>query len=146
MQAVSQEYSLNPLSTKGPNQLDLLQTEHLKKVRMAGVVHGQCGQPPQTGREDHASFACLLHGWDWSEAACDNFLQDEKLYETTDEAEMREHVLGRLDDIVKAWVRSVLQAEGYSSSMVEEVNAKIFTFGSYRLGVHGPGAERLNAA
>ncbi|KAG1676134.1 hypothetical protein FOA52_004974 [Chlamydomonas sp. UWO 241] len=94
------EYSLNPLSTKGPNALDLTQTEHLKQ-----------------------------------------FLKDEGLYEDGDEAENREHVLGCLDRLVKAWVRRVLEAEGYNSSLCEDVNAKIFTFGSYRLGVHGPGAD-----
>lgn len=57
------------------------------------------------------------------------------------EASNREHVLGALDRIIKEWVKGVLQVSGYDSSMCEEVNAKIFTFGSYRLGVHGPGAD-----
>ncbi len=62
------------------------------------------------------------------------------LYEDTNEAQNREHVLGSLDRIVKQWVRLVLEALGYASSICEDVNAKLFTFGSYRLGVHGPGS------
>ncbi|GAX76367.1 hypothetical protein CEUSTIGMA_g3813.t1 [Chlamydomonas eustigma] len=69
------------------------------------------------------------------------FLREKGLYEDFNEAQNREHVLGMLDRIVKSWVHSVLEALGYSSSICEDVNAKIFTFGSYRLGVHGPGAD-----
>jgi poly(A) polymerase Pap1 len=69
------------------------------------------------------------------------YLEEQNLYEGEDEAENREHVLGLTDLIVKDWVKAVHVAEGYSQTLCEEVNAKIFTFGSYRLGVHGPGAD-----
>lgn len=42
---------------------------------------------------------------------------------------------------MKLWVRNVSRAKGYNDQVVEESNAKIFSFGSYRLGVHGPGAD-----
>ena len=52
------------------------------------------------------------------------FLQSRNLYESYEESCLRESVLGSLDRVVKEWVKIVHQAEGYSSSIVEEVNAK----------------------
>ncbi|KAG8382840.1 hypothetical protein BUALT_Bualt05G0120200 [Buddleja alternifolia] len=71
----------------------------------------------------------------------EKFLADAGLYESHEEAIKREEVLGRLDQIVKSWVKNISRAKGYNESVVHEANAKIFTFGSYRLGVHGPGAD-----
>ncbi|KAG8382845.1 hypothetical protein BUALT_Bualt05G0120800 [Buddleja alternifolia] len=71
----------------------------------------------------------------------EKFLADAGLYESHEEAIKREEVLGRLDQIVKTWVKNISRSKGYNESVVHEANAKIFTFGSYRLGVHGPGAD-----
>uniref|UniRef100_A0A5B7C7K2 polynucleotide adenylyltransferase n=1 Tax=Davidia involucrata TaxID=16924 RepID=A0A5B7C7K2_DAVIN len=71
----------------------------------------------------------------------EKFLADVGLYESQEEAVSREEVLGRLDQIVKIWVKTISRAKGLNEQLVQEANAKIFTFGSYRLGVHGPGAD-----
>ncbi|KAI7727671.1 hypothetical protein M8C21_001127, partial [Ambrosia artemisiifolia] len=69
------------------------------------------------------------------------FLLDAGLYESQEEAAKREKVLGRIKQIVVDWVKELTRLRGYSDQMVEDANAVIFTFGSYRLGVHGPGAD-----
>ncbi|KAJ4903019.1 Nuclear poly(A) polymerase 2 [Raphanus sativus] len=71
----------------------------------------------------------------------EKFLVDEGLYESKEETMRREQVLGRIDQIVKEWVKELTHQRGYSDQMMEDANALIFTFGSYRLGVHGPGAD-----
>ncbi|KAH7528685.1 hypothetical protein FEM48_Zijuj05G0098200 [Ziziphus jujuba var. spinosa] len=71
----------------------------------------------------------------------EKYLQDVGLYESQEEAVRREEVLGRLDQIVKTWVKTISRAKGMNEQLVQQANAKIFTFGSYRLGVHGPGAD-----
>ncbi|KAJ7521197.1 hypothetical protein O6H91_19G042300 [Diphasiastrum complanatum] len=63
------------------------------------------------------------------------------LYESQDEAVLREEVLGRLDQTIKLWVKQISQNKGFSDQLIQEANAKIFTFGSYRLGVHGPSTD-----
>jgi poly(A) polymerase Pap1 len=57
------------------------------------------------------------------------------LYESPEESARREEVLGELDKIVKDWVKQLTSQRGYTDQMVEEANAVLFTFGSYRLGV-----------
>ncbi|KAI3912804.1 hypothetical protein MKW92_053054 [Papaver armeniacum] len=71
----------------------------------------------------------------------EKFLSGVGLYEGPAESVSREEVLGRLDEIVKTWVKKVTRNRGYNDQMVQEANSKIYTFGSYRLGVHGPGAD-----
>ncbi|KAL8113785.1 nuclear poly(A) polymerase 4-like isoform X2 [Apium graveolens] len=68
-------------------------------------------------------------------------LEDAELYETPEEASKRQHVLTRIRKIVIDWVKQLTRLRGYTDQMVEDANAVIFTFGSYRLGVHGPGAD-----
>lgn len=69
------------------------------------------------------------------------FLVDAGLYESKEEAAKREEVLGRIKQIVVDWVKQLTRLRGYTDQMVEDANAVIFTFGSYRLGVHTPGAD-----
>ncbi|XWS17681.1 hypothetical protein CRYUN_Cryun33cG0088300 [Craigia yunnanensis] len=71
----------------------------------------------------------------------EKFLIESGLYESKEEAAKREEVLGHITEIVKVWVKQLTRQRGYTDQMVEEANAVIFTFGSYRLGVHGPGVD-----
>lgn len=61
--------------------------------------------------------------------------------ESQEESKKREAVLGRLHLMVKDFVREVGIAQGLPDFVVAEAGGKIFTFGSYRLGVHRSGAD-----
>ncbi|KAF7124823.1 hypothetical protein RHSIM_Rhsim12G0203400 [Rhododendron simsii] len=85
----------------------------------------------------------------------ERFLVNAGLYESKEEAAKREEVLCRIKEVVfayecfakwfpevvKDWVKQLTRLRGYTDQMVEAANAVLFTFGSYRLGVHGPGAD-----
>ncbi|KAG0014346.1 polynucleotide adenylyltransferase [Podila clonocystis] len=69
-------------------------------------------------------------------------LKDEGLFETEEESRRREIVLGKLDKMVKEFVFVVLtKRRNQPDAVAREAGGKIFTFGSYRLGVHGSGAD-----
>jgi len=68
-------------------------------------------------------------------------LKRRNIFESPEEARAREIVLGRLDVLVKQFVINVSISLGMSEAVARDSGGKIFTFGSYRLGVHGPGAD-----
>ncbi|KAI0353126.1 poly-A polymerase [Trametes cingulata] len=68
-------------------------------------------------------------------------LRRQGTFESEEEAKTREIVLGRLAALVKKFVRKVSLARGLSEAAANAAGGKIFTFGSYRLGVHGPGSD-----
>ncbi|KFH71258.1 hypothetical protein MVEG_01559 [Podila verticillata NRRL 6337] len=69
-------------------------------------------------------------------------LKDEGLFENEEESRRREIVLGKLDKMVKEFVFVVLtKRRNQPEAVAREAGGKIFTFGSYRLGVHGSGAD-----
>nr|XP_043627354.1 nuclear poly(A) polymerase 2-like [Erigeron canadensis] len=74
-------------------------------------------------------------------AMLEKLLMESGVYESTEETAKREEVLRRLDQIIKDWVKQLTRQKGYTEKMVEEANGIVRTFGSYRLGVHGPNAD-----
>ncbi|XP_075479676.1 nuclear poly(A) polymerase 4-like isoform X3 [Primulina tabacum] len=99
-------------------------------------------QPPkQWGVTRPLSHAGPIEADSQRNRGLEKFLVDSGLFESAEEASKREIVLGRLKQTVKDWVKELTRLRGYTDQMVEDANALIFTFGSYRLGVHGPGAD-----
>ncbi|KAJ1911012.1 polynucleotide adenylyltransferase [Tieghemiomyces parasiticus] len=68
-------------------------------------------------------------------------LRAENLFESEEDSRTREIVLGKLDKMVKDFVYKVSIRCNVPESMARDAGGKIFTFGSYRLGVHGAGAD-----
>lgn len=73
-------------------------------------------------------------------AVLEEVLRDSKLYESDEESRSRERILGFLDQIVQEVIRQISGADQNPDDK-QDISAKIFTFGSFRLGVHGSGAD-----
>ncbi|GMH10794.1 hypothetical protein Nepgr_012635 [Nepenthes gracilis] len=108
---------------------------------MVGSENSNSNSPMKYGITEALSLAGPTEADLHRNAELENFLIESGLYESKDEAEKREQVLNRIREIVKAWVKQLTRQRGYTDQMAEDANALIFTFGSYRLGVHGPGAD-----
>ncbi|XP_053477466.1 poly(A) polymerase gamma isoform X3 [Ictalurus furcatus] len=63
------------------------------------------------------------------------------VFEDEDELNHRLAVLGKLNSFVKEWIAEISESKNLPPSAVANVGGKIFTFGSYRLGVHTKGAD-----
>uniref|UniRef100_A0A663N264 Poly(A) polymerase nucleotidyltransferase domain-containing protein n=1 Tax=Athene cunicularia TaxID=194338 RepID=A0A663N264_ATHCN len=61
------------------------------------------------------------------------------VFEDQEELIHRLVVLDKLNKLVKEWIVELGESKNLSPSDLEEVGGKIFTFGSYRLGVHTKG-------
>ena len=61
--------------------------------------------------------------------------------EPTEGIQSRERVLDRMGALAREWVKSVSARQGLGPDAVAAAGGQLFTSGSYRLGVHEPGAD-----
>ncbi|XP_015420636.1 PREDICTED: uncharacterized protein LOC102762072 [Myotis davidii] len=61
--------------------------------------------------------------------------------EEEEELQRRILILEKLNNLVKEWIREISESKSLPPAVIENVGGKIFTFGSYRLGVHTKGAD-----
>lgn len=132
---------IEPISNSPPTGLDLKQSRELEQVRPPPYCRCRLlaqHQPSATADSTCAAGVCVTLARLPLSArpALPQYLRDQGLFESHEERETREEVLGRLDALVKHWIKGVAARCG---QYAEEANAKIYTFGSFRLGVHGPG-------
>ena len=50
-------------------------------------------------------------------------------------------VLSKLNSLVKEWITELSVSKNMPQNIAEQVGGKIYTFGSYRLGVNTPGSD-----
>jgi poly(A) polymerase len=72
-------------------------------------------------------------------------LRQQNNFEATEDTEKRKKVLEQLQAITEKFVRHVGTQKGLAPSVINSAGGKVSTFGSYRLGVYGPG-ESFNEA
>lgn len=77
------------------------------------------------------------------QATCDlsKTLEPYNVFESEGELNHRMEILAKLNTLVKEWIRDVAISKNMPPQLAEKVGGKIYTFGSYRLGVHHKGAD-----
>ncbi|XP_021110338.1 poly(A) polymerase beta [Heterocephalus glaber] len=68
-------------------------------------------------------------------------LQPFGVFEEEEELQRRTLILEKLNNLVKEWIREISESKNLPQAFIENVGGKLFTFGSYRLGVHTKGAD-----
>ena len=68
-------------------------------------------------------------------------LRSQNNFASAEDIEIRKQTLNRLQKITQEFVRSVGKKKGLSQSAIDNAGGRIFTFGSYRLGVFGPSSD-----
>ncbi|KAK2747766.1 polynucleotide adenylyltransferase [Myotisia sp. PD_48] len=68
-------------------------------------------------------------------------LKHQNNFEAPSETERRKQTLHLIQRVTLEFVRSVSRKKGLSQAAIDAAGGKIFTFGSYRLGVYGPGSD-----
>jgi len=68
-------------------------------------------------------------------------LKEYGVFETQEEIQHRMVILGKLNKLALEWIVQTSLAKNMPESIAKTVGGKIFTFGSFRLGVHTKGAD-----
>jgi poly(A) polymerase len=69
------------------------------------------------------------------------FCKDNVPLEPREGIQRRERVLNRMGALAREWVKTVCRKRGLPPDVAESAGGQLFTSGSYRLGVHEPGAD-----
>ena len=75
------------------------------------------------------------------QATLQAYCQDHIPMESVEGIRSRERVLNHLGALCRDWIRSVCSQKGMPADVVDGAGGQLYTSGSYRLGVHEPGAD-----
>ncbi|RUS80340.1 hypothetical protein EGW08_011909 [Elysia chlorotica] len=69
-------------------------------------------------------------------------LKPHNVFESEGELNHRIEVLAKINDLMRAWIKDVSrQKNNIPENLIDTFGGKVFTFGSYRMGVHTKGAD-----
>ncbi|KAF2665291.1 Poly(A) polymerase [Microthyrium microscopicum] len=68
-------------------------------------------------------------------------LRSRNNFESAEETEKRKQVIAHMQKVTEEFVRQVSRGKGMNETAIEASGGKVATFGSYRLGVYGPGSD-----
>ncbi|XP_054710127.1 poly(A) polymerase type 3-like [Uloborus diversus] len=71
----------------------------------------------------------------------EDVLHQYNLFESDEELSHRMEVLSKINELVKIWIKDISLKKNMPPNVAKNVGGKIYTFGSYRLGVHTKGAD-----
>lgn len=71
-------------------------------------------------------------------------LKRENNYEAAEEMKKRMKTLSLLQKVTQEFVKEVSRRQRLPQSQIEQFGGKIYPYGSYRLGVYGPGIRSLS--
>eukprot|EP00918_Siedleckia_nematoides_P065259 GHVU01141986.1.p1 GENE.GHVU01141986.1~~GHVU01141986.1.p1 ORF type:complete len:455 (-),score=39.52 GHVU01141986.1:743-2107(-) len=71
----------------------------------------------------------------------EKILQESNLYEKEEESRKRQDVLIKLSDALQEWIQEIGKTKGLTEPEAQKAGGRVFTFGSYRLGVVTPGGD-----
>jgi poly(A) polymerase len=74
-------------------------------------------------------------------AELEKTLEPYNVFENETELNHRMEILAKLNTLVKQWVKDTSVIKNMPEQMADKLGGKIYTFGSYRLGVHHRGAD-----
>jgi poly(A) polymerase len=75
------------------------------------------------------------------DASLSTYIKDNIPLESNDGIQCRERALNRLGKLSREWIQHVCQKKGLPTDVAQMAGGQLFTSGSYRLGVHEPGAD-----
>ncbi|CAB9502208.1 Nuclear poly(A) polymerase [Seminavis robusta] len=107
------------------------------KVDMSTRIGGRVVQPALPVVDSAPPTATELS----FNASLDQFCSANIPLEPTDGIQTRERVLNRMGAVCRAWIKGVCHKRGLPPDVVATAGGSLFTSGSYRLGVHEPGAD-----
>ena len=77
----------------------------------------------------------------FNDSLLQNFISENVPLEPTEGIQRRERVLQRMGALSREWIQSVCVQRGLPREVIQSAGGQLFTSGSYRLGVHEPGAD-----